>query len=113
MFENITPHSVILHQANCLGIAGAGVALWTSLACLLLAQRGLDRASGLLRYLTQASYWTYLLHLPVLLALQYALLDVTWAWPLKLATALGLTLAVCLLSYQLLIRHTPLRRYLG
>jgi len=26
MFENIAPRSVILHQANCLGIAGAGVA---------------------------------------------------------------------------------------
>jgi len=94
-------------------LAGSGVALWTSLACLLLAQRWLDRAQGLLRYLTQAAYWTYLLHLPVLLALQYALLDVDWVWPLKLALALGLTLAVCLASYQLLVRHTPLRRYLG
>ena len=26
MFENVAPRSVILHQANCLGIAGAGVA---------------------------------------------------------------------------------------
>lgn len=26
LFENIQPHSVILHQANCLGVAGAGVA---------------------------------------------------------------------------------------
>ena len=26
IFENIAPHSIILHQANCLGIAGAGVA---------------------------------------------------------------------------------------
>lgn len=26
IFKNITPHSVILHQTNCLGVAGAGIA---------------------------------------------------------------------------------------
>ncbi len=110
------PYFGLLGQAGwhpLVALAGACVALWMSLACLLLAQRWLDRAQGLLRYLTQSAYWTYLLHLPVLLALQYALLDVAWAWPLKFAFALVLTLAVCLLSYQLLVRHTPLRRFVG
>ena len=26
MFENTAPHSVLMHQVNCLGVAGAGVA---------------------------------------------------------------------------------------
>lgn len=94
-------------------LAGACVSLWLSIACWLLAERLLARRRGPLRYIAEASYWTYLLHLPILLALQYALMDQSWPWPLKLLFSLSLTLAACLLSYQLLVRHTPLRRYVG
>jgi glucan biosynthesis protein C len=94
-------------------LSGACVSLWLSIACWLLAQRLLDRRQGVLRYIAESSYWTYLLHLPVLLALQYALQDQNWPWPLKLLLTLALTLAVCLASYQLLVRHTPLRRFVG
>ncbi len=64
-------------------------------------------------YLSRSSYWTYLLHLPVLFALQYVLLDHALSWPLALLLSCGLTLAICLLSYELLVRRTGLRHWVG
>ena len=64
-------------------------------------------------YLAQGAYWTYLLHLPLLFVIQYLLMDLELAWPLKFLLASTATLALCLLSYQVLVRHTPLRRFVG
>ena len=66
-----------------------------------------------MRYLAQGAYWTYLLHLPLLFVIQYRLMDLELAWPLKFLLASSATLALCLLSYQVLVRHTPLRRFVG
>ncbi|HQZ30238.1 MAG TPA: acyltransferase family protein [Arenimonas sp.] len=89
------------------------LSVWLTVLCLVAGQRLLNRASAPMRYLAQSAYWTYLWHLPLLFALQFALMDSDMAWPLKFALASGATLAVCLLSYQLLVRHTPLRRFVG
>lgn len=56
---------------------------------------------------------TYLLHLPLLSALQYLPMDLELAGPLKFTLASAGTLTACLLSYQFLVRHTPLRRFVG
>ncbi|GAB2666933.1 acyltransferase family protein [Arenimonas aestuarii] len=89
------------------------LSVWLTVFCLLAGQRLLDRPNVAMRYLAHGAYWIYLLHLPLLFAIQYALMDLEWAWPLKFAMASAGTLAVCLLSYQLLVRHTPLRRFVG
>ncbi|MGY6519320.1 MAG: acyltransferase family protein [Lysobacteraceae bacterium] len=86
---------------------------WLTVLCLMAGRRLLDRPNPVIGYLSRAAYWTYLVHLPVLFALQYRLMDRDLVWPLKLALSTTLTLAVCLLSYQLLVRHTPLRRFVG
>lgn len=96
-----------------MAVLEACLSVWLTVLCLLAGQRLLDRANGVMRYLAQSAYWTYLLHLPLLFALQYALMDRDWHWTLKLALAIGATMAACLLSYQLLVRHTPLRRFVG
>jgi glucan biosynthesis protein C len=107
-------------QAATPPVASAGTALleaclavWGTVLCLLAGRRWLARPNPVLRYFAQASYWTYLLHLPLLFVVQFALMDLDWAWPLKFAVSLAATLAGCLLSYQLLVRHTPLRRFVG
>lgn len=97
------------------GIAAleACLAVWGTVLCLLAGRRWLDRPNPVLRYFAQGSYWTYLLHLPLLFAVQYVLMDLEWHWLLKFAVASAVTLAGCLLSYQLLVRHSPLRRFVG
>lgn len=91
----------------------AFVAAWGTLACLLAGLRWLARPNALLRLLSASAYWTYLVHLPVLFLVQYALMDLALAWPWKFALAVGVTLAVCLSTYALLVRPTPLRRFVG
>lgn len=91
----------------------ACLSVWLTVLCLVAGQRLFNRPSATMQYLAQSAYWTYLLHLPLLFALQFALMDLAWAWPLKFLVASAVTLAGCLLSYQLLVRHTPLRRFVG
>jgi glucan biosynthesis protein C len=91
----------------------ACLATWGTVLCLLAGRHLLDRPNPVLRYFAQSSYWTYLLHLPLLFAVQYVLMDLDWHWLIKFAVASAATLAGCLLSYQLLVRHTPLRRFVG
>jgi glucan biosynthesis protein C len=91
----------------------AGISVSGTLVCLLAGRIWLDRPIPLLRTLSASAYWTYLLHLPLLFALQYALLDWPLAWPFKFVIATGLTLGICLLSHEWLVRRTPLRNYVG
>lgn len=91
----------------------AMIAGWGTLACLLAGLRWLTQPSRIMRYLSGSAYWTYLLHLPVLFALQFWLMDYTWAWPVKFSFSVALTMLVCLLSYELIIRSTRLRSWVG
>lgn len=80
-----------------------------SFALVGLCLRFLSGFSPMRRYLADASYWIYLAHLPLVMALQVAMTRVEWsAWvefPLVLATSMALLLA----SYHLLVRD----RWLG
>lgn len=75
------------------GLIGAGVALFS-------------RRSGVRRYLADASYWIYLVHLPIIMALQVWFAPLDWPWPAKFAAILAIAFAVMLATYQLLVRHS-------
>jgi glucan biosynthesis protein C len=81
--------------------------------CLVAGRSLLNRSNRLLRYLSDASYWVYIVHLPILFAIQYRLMDMVWGWGAKLAIAVVATFAICLLSYHLLVRRTVVGRLLG
>ena len=60
------------------------------------------------RYLSDSSYWVYLIHLPLVIAAQWAVRDLDLPAGVKfLAICLGVT-AVSLLSYQAFVRYTPI-----
>ena len=87
--------------------------LWMTLWCLLAGKRWLDKPSTTMRWLADASYWTYLVHLPLLFAIQYRLLDVPLHWAAKFAIAVLATFALSFASYQLLVRKTVVGRLLN
>lgn len=91
----------------------ACVSVWMTLWCLQAGDAWLSTKIGWLRYLADSSYWTYLVHLPLLFAVQIAIMDWDLAWPFKLTISLVVTFAVCLLSYQFTVRHTLLGRLLN
>jgi len=86
---------------------------WMTLWCLLAGKRWLDKRSASMRWLADASYWVYLVHLPVLFAVQYRLLDLHMHWIAKLAISILSTFALSFASYQLLVRHTVVGRLLN
>lgn len=73
------------------------------------ALRLLARENRTVRYLADASYWMYLLHLPLVFALQVVVMDWQAHWSLKYPLILAGAIAVLLASYDLLVRPT----YLG
>jgi len=83
------------------------LASWTAtFAAVGLALRFLSGFSPARRYIADASYWIYLVHMPVVMVLQVLLAPLDWAWPIKFAVLLGVGFAVMFASYQLLVRHS-------
>lgn len=96
-----------------LALLQAYIGVWATCACLIAGRMWLNIRHGLLRYLADASYWTYIVHLPILFVVQYRLMDLELPWVTKFALSLASTMAVCLISYQLIVRPTVLARLLG
>lgn len=59
-----------------------------------------------LRYLADASYWIYLIHLPVVFLAQAIVMKWNLHWTVKFPLILGVTLPLMLLSYHYLVRST-------
>ena len=83
------------------------LAIWTTtFAAIGLALRFLAGFSPTRRYLADASYWLYLIHLPILMALQVAVSGFDWPWPIKFAAILLIALPLMFASYQWLVRYS-------
>jgi peptidoglycan/LPS O-acetylase OafA/YrhL len=76
-----------------LGLIGAGL-------------RFLSEPSRPLRYLADASYWMYIAHLPLVMALQTAWMQLGAPWWLKYAAVVLASAALLLWSYKLWVRRT-------
>lgn len=77
-----------------------------SLALIGLAMRFLHDPSPVRRYLADASYWIYIVHLPLVMAAQVLASRVQAPWWIEYPLVLAGALAPCLLSYHLLVRRT-------
>lgn len=106
----LTPVAIALpYTAAPLGVQAVVTALagwaWTYGlvgSCVRLVRR--ERAW--VRYVADASYWMYLVHLPVVLGVGALLLDLRRPALVKLAVVLALTVPLLLASYEVLVRHT-------
>jgi glucan biosynthesis protein C len=96
------------NYANVLaGAACYALATWTAtFAVIGMALRFLSGFSPARRYIADASYWLYLIHLPIVMALQVAVSRLDWPWPAKFAAILAISFPVMLASYQLLVRYS-------
>lgn len=89
-------------------LSTAAMSVWLSLAGLAFARTCLNWRNSFMRFFSDASYWIYIAHLPVLLAIQYWLLDQSGSWFYKYGISVALTLVVCVLTYLVLVRWTPI-----
>lgn len=79
-----------------------------ALASLGLFLRFRRSESPVWRYLADASYWVYLVHLPIVAATQVALSRASGSCWLKFILTSAIAAALSLASYHLLVRSTPI-----
>jgi peptidoglycan/LPS O-acetylase OafA/YrhL len=108
----LTPAPTLaIHLAGAVAYA---LATWTlTLGLIGAALKFLSNQSPVRRYIADASYWLYLIHLPIVMALQVVVAQLAWPWPLKYAVILGVGLPAMLASYELLVRHSFIGRVLN
>lgn len=83
------------------------VAAWSwTLAFIGIGLRYLSNASPTRRYLADSSYWVYIVHLPIVMALQVAFSLINGPWWLEYPLMLTLGFAVMLGSYQWFVRYS-------
>lgn len=87
--------------------ASYSLGAWSWALCLVgMAQRFLAQHSPARRYLADASYWIYLVHLPLVVLLQRLVAALDLPWPLKLLLILAAAFALMLATYAVLVRRT-------
>ena len=88
------------------------VTYWSLLA-LIFASRYLEHANKFTRYISDASYWVYLTHMPVLLYIQIPLISFNISIFLKFFIALTFTFTMCFTSYHLIVRFSLIGKFLN
>ncbi len=85
----------------------AAYAWMMTLGLMGLFRAVLGAGNARVRYLSDASYWLYLMHLPLIIALQG--LSFEWALPsiVKLVLLIAVTTGVLLVVYEWGVRYTP------
>jgi peptidoglycan/LPS O-acetylase OafA/YrhL len=93
---------------NRLGYAIAyTLAIWTWTTGLIgLALRFLSGGNPRIRYVADASYWIYIVHLPLVMFLQAGMSRLPVSWLVKYVLILAIAYPVLLLSYHYLVRTT-------
>jgi len=87
--------------------AGNVLVCWfLTFACIGLFLRYCSSASARWRYLSDSSYWLYIMHMPIVVLLQVALLKVPLPALAKVPIVLAIAVAILVASYDLLVRQT-------
>ncbi|WND02943.1 acyltransferase family protein [Temperatibacter marinus] len=85
---------------------------WT-FALIGAALKFWQKESAVRRYIADASYWVYIIHLPIVMALQVALYHWSLAAELKVILILLISTPLMFLSYHYLVRYTALGKFLN
>jgi glucans biosynthesis protein C len=101
------PPRPIFDTTRIVGCVCYALTIWTmAFAVIGIALRFLSGFSATRRYIADASYWLYLIHPPIIIALQVAVSRLDWPWPAKYATILLIAFPVMFASYQFLVRYS-------
>jgi len=81
--------------------------MWSLVSLAIgLCKRLFFKPSRLVRYVADASYWIYLIHLPIVLWLQIAFAELQLHWLIKLVSISAITIVLSIIIYDGLIRST-------
>ena len=102
----LIPDPTLIHFVAC---ALAGVATWMLIYGIIgLFLDKLSQPRPLFRYLSDASYWMYIVHLPLTIAVPGLLAPWTAPAPIKFAVTLTVVTAVTVTTYHYFVRSTAI-----
>lgn len=106
--------ATIIQNYRLLYAAAYAIALvgWT-LAFVGSGVKFLSKKSATIRYLADASYWMYIMHLPLVMALQTSLMLVDLHWSIKFLTINLVSCLVLLTTYHYGVRSSWIGRILN
>ncbi|SDS43746.1 glucans biosynthesis protein C [Brevibacterium sandarakinum] len=114
IFTVVAAPDLPLHRPLPVAATLTALAAWAwTYALLGLCTRFLTRERPAIRYLADASYWMYLIHMPILLGCEVLVAGADLPIFVKLLFTLSITFAVLLLSYHFLVRSTWLGKWLN
>jgi peptidoglycan/LPS O-acetylase OafA/YrhL len=81
--------------------------IWTwTFAFIGFALRFMANHSPVRRYIADSSYWLYLVHVPLVMALQILVSQMPWPWFVKFPLVLAVLFPILFASYRLFVRYT-------
>jgi fucose 4-O-acetylase-like acetyltransferase len=90
------------------------VMMWSSITLTIsLSKCGFQTRNAIVESLSQASYWIYLIHLPIVIWLQIAFAELPMHWLIKLIAIASITLFISLMTYQNWVRSTWFEKILN
>jgi glucan biosynthesis protein C len=79
-----------------------------SYAFIGLAEKRFGSYNSRLRYISDGSYWMYLIHLPIVTLITFTMFNLHIPIELQFVIAIVVTTAICLGTYKYFVRFTPL-----
>jgi glucan biosynthesis protein C len=86
----------------------AYISVFMSLVLLIIGRSMFNKQNSSMKLIADSSYWTYIIHLPVLWLIQFALLDKEWTLLVEFLISSVGTVFIGLISYLLFVRWTPI-----
>jgi len=71
-----------------------------------LAEKKFGSYNSILRFCSDAAYWMYLIHLPIVTFITFFMFQFSFFIEFKFLIASVLTTFICLISYKLFVRST-------
>ena len=88
-------------------ILNYAIMMWSLVSLTLgLCKRLFSAPNKVVRYIADASYWLYLIHLPLIIWLQIAFSELPIYWLIKLIGISAITILISILLYDAFIRST-------
>lgn len=88
--------------------------LWgITLGLMGLASRVVRKGYQWIEYITKASYWTYLVHLPISFGLHMVFAHLDLPALVAIPAMVSITILICFITYEYLVRHTIIGRFIN
>ena len=81
-------------------------AVLLSFSFIGLAEQKFSNLNPMVRFISDSSYWVYLIHLPLVAFITFFMFKITIFAELKFLIAIILTTAICLVTYKYLVKST-------